>query len=115
MNGPRNRPADRGRVMLKSASRTISAVVAAAAIAGALAILPGTSEQVAASAPLNSGKGDRLDIRVLGAQCSELAWPYYEAGCLRDRRQAMGQAKTVRVVSADRAVTDRSAFQLAAK
>ena len=88
--------------MLKSTSRTISAVVAAALIAGALAVIPGASDKVVASAPLNSGKGDRLDIRPIGPKCSEQAWPYYEASCLKDRRQAMGQAKAVRVVSADK-------------
>ncbi len=88
--------------MLKSISRSISAVVLAALVAGALTIIPGTSDQVAASAPLNSGKGDRLDIRVLGVNCSEQAWPHFEAGCLRDKRRAMGQAKAVRVVTTDR-------------
>jgi hypothetical protein len=83
--------------------RTLSAVVLAAGIAGGLTILPGTSETVAARAPLNSGKGDRLDIRPLGAQCSQRAWPYFEANCLRDRRMALGQAKSARIVTADRA------------
>ena len=82
--------------------RTLSAVVLAAAIAGGFTILPGTSDPVVASAPLNSGKGDRLDMRPLGVQCSEQAWPYFEAGCLRDRRMALGQAKPARIVTADR-------------
>ena len=90
--------------MLKSASRTVSAVLAAAAIAGALTILPGTSDKVSASAPLNSGKGDRLDIRPLGAKCSEQAWPYYEVACMKDVRSPMGQAKATRVVSADKKI-----------
>ena len=60
-----------------------------------------------ASAPLHSGKGDRLDIRPIGAKCSEQAWPYFEATCLRDRRMAMGQAKPARVVTADRIGTVR--------
>ena len=88
--------------MLKNASRTMSAIVAAALVSGAMTILPGTSEQVSASAPLNSGKADRLDIRPIGPKCSQQAWPHYEANCMRDSRKAMGQAKQVRVVSADR-------------
>ena len=28
-------------------------------------------------------KGDRLDIRPIGAACSEQAWPNFEASCLR--------------------------------
>jgi hypothetical protein len=88
--------------MLKSAHRAISVLAVAAVIAGALTIIPATSEQVEARAPLNSGKGDRLDSRPIGRACSEQAWPYYEAGCLKDRRQAMSQAKATRIVTADR-------------
>jgi hypothetical protein len=88
--------------MLRSAYRAVSVVFAAGLIAGALTVIPGTSEQVEARAPLNSGKGDRLDARTIGPNCSQQAWPYYEAGCLKDRRQAMGQAKTTRIVTADR-------------
>ena len=60
------------------------------------------SDQVVASAPIHSGKSDRLDIRPLGTQCSEQAWPYFEANCLRDKRAIMGQAKPARIVTADR-------------
>jgi hypothetical protein len=81
---------------------SISAVVLAALVASAITILPGASDKVVASAPLNSGKGDRLDIRPLGPKCSQQAWPYFEANCLRDRRMALGQAKAVRLVTADR-------------
>ena len=88
--------------MLKAIPKTISAIAAAALVAGAITILPGASDQVSASAPLNSGKGDRLDIRMVGPKCSEQAWPYYEAKCPKDSRQPMGQAKNVRVVTTDR-------------
>lgn len=80
----------------------ISAVAAAALVAGAITILPGASERVVASAPLNSGKGDRIDARPLGPKCSQQAWPYFEAGCLRDSRRPMGQAAPVRIVTTDR-------------
>ena len=89
--------------------RSISAVALAAVVAAALTVMPGTSDRVAASAPLNSGKGDRLDIRPLGSQCSEQAWPYFEAGCMRDRRLALGQAKPARIVTADRVLVSGSA------
>jgi hypothetical protein len=89
--------------MLKRTYRPLSAIVLAGLVAGAVTVfLTGASDAVVASSPLNSGKGDRLDIRPLGAQCSEQAWPYFEAGCLRDRRMAMGQAKAARVVTTDR-------------
>jgi hypothetical protein len=90
--------------MLKVLPKTISAIAAAALVAGAITVLPGASDQVSASAPLNSGKGDRLDIRAVGPQCSQQVWPYYEAGCLKDLRQPMGRAKAVRIVSPDRVV-----------
>ena len=92
-----------GRVM-KKIFGSISAIALAALIAGTVTILPSFSDKVVASAPIHSGKGDRLDIRPLGAQCSEQAWPYFEANCLRDGRVTMGKAKAARIVTADRTV-----------
>ena len=92
-----------GRVM-KKIFGSISAVALAALIAGTVTILPSFSDQVVASAPIHSGKGDRLDIRSLGTQCSEQAWPYFEANCLRDGRAVMGKAKATRIVTADRTI-----------
>jgi hypothetical protein len=83
---------------------SISAVIFAAVVAAAFIVMPGSSDRVSASAPLNSGKGDRLDIRPLGIQCSEQAWPYFEASCLRDRRMALGRANEARIVTTDRLV-----------
>jgi hypothetical protein len=88
--------------MTKKFGRSISAIALAASFAGAATILPSLSDKVVASAPIHGGKGDRLDIRPLGTQCSEQAWPYFEANCIRDKRAAMGQAKSPRVVTADR-------------
>jgi hypothetical protein len=81
---------------------SISAVVLAALIAGTVTVLPSFSDKVVAKAPIQSGKGDRLDIRPIGTKCSEQAWPYFEAGCLRDLRVAEGKAKAARIVTADR-------------
>jgi len=88
--------------MTKKLFGSISAIASAALIAGAATILPGFSDKVVASAPIIAGKGDRLDIRPRGADCSEQAWPYFEAGCLRDTRSAFGQAKAVRLIVAER-------------
>jgi len=88
--------------MLNKVYRPISVVALAALVAGVAMILSGTSDKVVASAPIHSGKGDRLDIRPLGINCSEQAWPYFEAGCMRDHRMALGQAKAARIVTADR-------------
>jgi hypothetical protein len=82
---------------------SFSAIALAALIAGGMTVLPNFSNEVVAKAPMHSGKGDRLDIRPLGAQCSEQAWPYFEAKCLRDTRTGMGKVKeTARIVTADR-------------
>jgi hypothetical protein len=91
-----------GRVILKNAYRAIAAVALAALVAGAATILPGVGDRVVASAPLHSGKGDRLDLRPLGTRCSEWAWPYFEASCVRDPRLARGQARPARIVTPDR-------------
>jgi len=81
---------------------SVSAILLAVAVGGAFTVWPGNSDRVIASAPLNSGKGDRLDIRPLGTQCSEQAWPYFETNCMRDRRMALGQPRPARIVTADR-------------
>ena len=87
--------------MFESVKRTVSAVAAAAIIAGAITIVSG-HDKVVASAPLHAGKGDRLDIRAAGPSCSEHAWPYYETSCVKDRRHPMSQAKPTRIVTVDR-------------
>ena len=48
-------------------------------------------------------KADRIDFRPLGTACSQNAWPYFEASCLRDRNNAMGTARAVRVITTNRA------------
>ena len=93
--------------MLKNACKSISAVVLAALVAGAVTILPGASDEVVASAPLHAGKGDRLDLRPRGITCSANAWPYFEAGCVRDTRMSFGKARPARIVTADRVASAR--------
>jgi hypothetical protein len=88
--------------MTKKFFGSISAITLAALIAGTATILPSFSDKVVASAPIHGGKGDRLDIRPLGTQCSEQAWPYFEVNCLRDKRAAMGKVNSARIVTADR-------------
>ncbi len=90
--------------MTRTTSRTVSAAIAAAIVAGIMTILPGASEQVSASAPIGIGKSDRIDVRVPDARCAAQTWPHFDAACLKDRRQPMGQARQVRIISTDRAV-----------
>ena len=81
--------------------KTFSAVAIAAFVAAALTVLPGFAPQVEASVPQALAKADRLDVRPVGKDCSQQAWPNFEASCLR-----VAGAKTVireaRLVTADR-------------
>jgi hypothetical protein len=83
-------------------NKIIPAVAAAAIGAAAVMSLPGFSPEADASTPPRVVKSDRLDLRPIGVDCSQQAWPYYEATCLRDRRQASRQAKPVRLIATDR-------------
>ena len=82
--------------------RILSAVAAAAFGAAVMMALPGFSPAVEAGTTDPMVKTDRLDYRPLGTECTERAWPYYGANCLRDHTQAAGQARTVRLVTTDR-------------
>jgi hypothetical protein len=79
--------------------KALSAIAIAAFIAAALTVLPGFAPQVEASVPQALAKGDRLDLR--GRDCSEKAWPNFEASCLRSAgtKTVVRQA---RLVTADR-------------
>jgi hypothetical protein len=88
--------------MIKSFSiKAISAIAIAGYIAAALTVLPGFAPKVEASTPQALAKGDRLDVRPVGLDCSQQAWPNFEASCLR----AAGSKLTIRqarLVTADR-------------
>jgi hypothetical protein len=81
--------------------KALSAVAIAAFVAAALTVLPGFAPQVEASVPQALAKADRLDIHPVGRDCSQQAWPNFEAGCLR-----VAGSKTMireaRLVTADR-------------
>ena len=63
--------------------KALSAIAAAAFIATALTVLPGFAPTVEASVPQALAKADRLDVRAVGKDCSQQAWPNFEASCLR--------------------------------
>ncbi len=80
--------------------KALSAITVAAFIADAQTLLPGFAPQVEASTPHVLAKGARLDVRPVGRDCSEQAWPNFEASCLR----TAGTKTTVvqaRLVTAD--------------
>jgi len=81
--------------------KALSAVAVAAAIAAGLTVLAGFAPQVEASVPQALAKSDRLDIRPIGRDCSEQAWPNFEASCLRTSGTRM-DVRQARLVTADR-------------
>jgi hypothetical protein len=81
--------------------KAISAIAVAAFVAAALSILPGFAPQVEASVPQALAKGDRLDIQPVGRNCSEQAWPNFEASCLRVAGSRI-MIRQARLVTADR-------------
>jgi hypothetical protein len=81
--------------------KTLSAIAIAACLAAALAVLPGFAPQVEASVPRPLAKADRLDIHPTGRDCSEQAWPHFEASCLRSANSKVS-VREARLVTADR-------------
>jgi hypothetical protein len=81
--------------------KALSAVAAAAFGAAVVVALPGFSPEVEARTPPPVVKSDRLDIQPAAPTCSQQAWPYYAADCLRSD-QPSSQPRTVRVVTTDR-------------
>jgi hypothetical protein len=83
-------------------TKTLSAVAFAAFFAAALTILPGFAPQVEASVPQALAKADRLDIHPVGRDCSQQAWPNFEASCLRVAGTKATNIRQARLVTADR-------------
>lgn len=82
--------------------KTVSAVAVAAIVAACFVAFPSLSPQVEASSPVPGAKGDRADIRPLGTECGQKAWPYFDGACLHDARNPLIAPRDVRMVSADR-------------
>jgi hypothetical protein len=81
--------------------KTLSALAFAGVVAAALTVLPGFAPQVEASVPQALAKADRLDIRPVGRDCSQQAWPNFEASCLR-KAGTKASIREARLVTANR-------------
>jgi hypothetical protein len=83
--------------------KALSAIAAAAFGAAIVLALPGFSPEVEASTPAQMVAAGHLDIQPVATtpDCTQQAWPYYDASCLRSTR-ANTQPRTVRVVTTDR-------------
>ena len=82
--------------------KALSAIAVAAFVAAALTVLPGFAPQVEASVPSALAKADRLDVRPVGRDCSQQAWPNFEASCLRAAGTKAAVVRQARLVTADR-------------
>jgi hypothetical protein len=81
--------------------KALSAIAIATCVAAALTLLPGFAPSVEASVPQPLAKGDRLDIRTIGRDCSQQAWPNFEASCMR-RAGTKSDVREARLVTANR-------------
>ena len=64
-------------------------------------VLPGFAPQVEASVPRPLAKADRLDVHPTGRDCSQRAWPHFEASCLHTAGSKVA-VREARLVTADR-------------
>ena len=81
--------------------KALSAIALSACVAAALTLLPGFAPKVEASVPQPLAKSDRLDIRSIGKDCSQQAWPNFEASCLRSAG-TKANVREARLVTANR-------------
>jgi hypothetical protein len=82
--------------------KTVYAIAVAAIAAACFVAFPSLSFQVQANPSVLAAKGDRADVRPLGTECGQNAWPHFDAACLRDARNPMVTPRDVRFVTADR-------------
>ena len=78
--------------------KTVYAIAAAAIVAASFWAPSASRPQLEARGWCRASKADRADMRPLAHECSQHAWPYFEAACLRDTRNPFGQARDVRLV-----------------
>ena len=81
--------------------KALSAVAVAGFLAAGLTVLPGFAPNVEASTPQPLAKADRLDVRPIGRDCSQQAWPNFEASCMRVAG-TKAEVREARLVTASR-------------
>ena len=91
-------------VTFVTAKSSITAVTAAALLAGLMAFLasavPEAKAESTGSVRATHAKGDRVPTRVTGAACSAQSWPNYDVACQFDHRRPPSEAQAVRRVIA---------------
>ena len=63
--------------------KSLSALAIFCLLGASVIAVPGFAPNVEASEVAVLAKGDRLDVRAAGADCSLQAWPYFTQSCLR--------------------------------
>jgi hypothetical protein len=81
--------------------KTVYAIAVAAIAAACFVAFPSLSFQVEANSSQLAAKSDRADVRPLGTNCGQKAWPYFDAACTQDARNPLVTPQDVRMVSAD--------------
>jgi hypothetical protein len=79
-------------------STFVIASVTGVILTAAVVVFAAPSTEVKANSP-SPGNSDSFPVQKFGPSCSQEAWPFYESECVRDYRQASGQAVKVRHVS----------------
>ena len=79
--------------------KAVWAVTTAALVAAAITFFPSLSPEVEASTPATVGQGA---VESVTNTCTERAWPYYAAECLR--KPTAATSIPARVVTTDRIV-----------
>jgi hypothetical protein len=95
---------NRARVMRKSTYAIAAALIAAATVSLLSLFSPAVQARApeAALAETVAVKGDRLDAPLLGTDCSQREWPYFENACLRNASNRGVVVRQPRMISVDR-------------
>ena len=95
-------------VPVRTTRKSAYAIAAALTAAIIVSLLGLFSPAVQARAPeaavaeVAAVKGDRLDAPILGTDCSQREWPYFEAGCIRNAANWAAPVRQPRTISLDR-------------
>jgi hypothetical protein len=91
-------------VMRKSTYAIAAALIAAATVSLLSLFSPAVQARApeAALAEAVAVKGDRLDAPLLGTDCSQREWPYFENACLRNASNRGVVVRQPRMISVDR-------------
>ena len=103
---------------MRKSTYAIAAALIAAATVSLLSLFSPAVQARAPEAALVEAvavKGDRLDLPLLGTDCSQREWPYFEAACLRDAKHPAAPVRLPRMISVDRLPPQDASAVMAAR